>query len=63
MFSLPVEVVDAVVHRAHGWRKARNPSHTVAAALRRHHAVMPGSYARDGRSSWWFACQPGVDLS
>eukprot|EP00969_Alexandrium_andersonii_P003703 160154-Alexandrium_andersonii.AAC.1 len=24
---------------------------------------MTGAYQRDTRSSWWFACQPGMDLS
>eukprot|EP00969_Alexandrium_andersonii_P237017 10462537-Alexandrium_andersonii.AAC.1 len=50
--SLPVHVVDAVVHGARGWRKARNPSNAVTAALRRHHVVMSGNYKCDGRSSW-----------
>eukprot|EP00969_Alexandrium_andersonii_P301924 13346418-Alexandrium_andersonii.AAC.1 len=24
---------------------------------------MSGDYRREVRSSWWFACQPGMDLS
>eukprot|EP00969_Alexandrium_andersonii_P003966 172175-Alexandrium_andersonii.AAC.1 len=56
-------VVDALVHRAHGWRNARNPSNAVTSSLRRHYVVMTGAYRRDVRSSWWFACQPNRDLS
>eukprot|EP00969_Alexandrium_andersonii_P309918 13696528-Alexandrium_andersonii.AAC.1 len=42
MMSRPVEVIDAVVHRAHGWHNARNPSNAVTSPLRRHYVVMSG---------------------
>eukprot|EP00969_Alexandrium_andersonii_P251844 11130923-Alexandrium_andersonii.AAC.1 len=61
--SRSLEVIGAVVHRAHGWRHARNPSNAVTSSLRRHHVVRSGDYPRDVRSSWRFACQPGMDLS
>eukprot|EP00969_Alexandrium_andersonii_P195308 8629019-Alexandrium_andersonii.AAC.1 len=47
----------------HGWRGARNPPNAVTAASRRHFVVMSGKCRRDGRSSWWFACQLIADLS
>eukprot|EP00969_Alexandrium_andersonii_P077213 3404282-Alexandrium_andersonii.AAC.1 len=60
MMSRPVEVIDAVVHRAHGCFNARNPSHAVTSSLRRHFVVMAGDYPPDVRSSWWFADQPNM---
>eukprot|EP00969_Alexandrium_andersonii_P153368 6781819-Alexandrium_andersonii.AAC.1 len=51
VMSRPVEVIDAVVRRAHGWRNARNPSNAVTSLLRRHYVVMSGDYPRDVRSS------------
>eukprot|EP00969_Alexandrium_andersonii_P138424 6121475-Alexandrium_andersonii.AAC.1 len=51
MMSRSLEVIDAVVYRAHGWRHTRNPSNAVSLSLRRHHVVTSGDYPRDVRSS------------
>eukprot|EP00969_Alexandrium_andersonii_P231157 10209669-Alexandrium_andersonii.AAC.1 len=34
MTTRSLEVIDAVVHRADGWRHTRNPSNAVTASLR-----------------------------
>eukprot|EP00969_Alexandrium_andersonii_P132483 5857858-Alexandrium_andersonii.AAC.1 len=47
VMSRPVEVIDAVAHRAHGWRNTRDPSNAVTSSLRRRFVVMAGDYRRD----------------